>query len=157
MTRRPRNGFATATAMAVVALAAVALASLAALLASDGRRTRDALNDAQLRQLLLAGADEAGRRVGADDAGAGGGTTVALPPDLEAAGGSVRLTVDPSGFGGGDVRVVHVEATYAGRRGGQVLRFRREGGGWRLANTQPEQVRRIDATTGLATTKPSGR
>ena len=137
MNRRRRNGFATATAMAVVALAAVALASLAALLVSDGRRTRDALDDAQLRQLLLAGADEATRRVGANDAGAaGGGTSLALPSELAAGGGSVRLTVDPPAVGEADVRVAHVEATYAGRRGGQVLRFRREEGGWRLVEAQ---------------------
>src|SRR4051812_17106737 len=117
MTRR-RTGFATATSMAVVALAAVALASLAALLVSDGRRTRNALDDAQLRQLLLAGADDAGRRVGADDGGPAGGAPLVLPPDLAAGGGSVRLTVDPPGAVGADDRLVHVDAAYAGRRGG---------------------------------------
>jgi hypothetical protein len=60
--RRRRRAFATTTALTLLAIVGVALAALATLLAADARRTRTAAQEAQLRQLLLAGAAAAGDR-----------------------------------------------------------------------------------------------
>src|SRR5262245_19707193 len=60
---KPHNGFALVTAILVLALVAAAIASLASSMSSDARRTLDRARDAQLEQLLLAGAADAGQHL----------------------------------------------------------------------------------------------
>jgi hypothetical protein len=54
--RSSRRGVATITAITLLGLVGIALAAMGTLLAADARRTRAAESEAQLRQLLLAGA-----------------------------------------------------------------------------------------------------
>lgn len=58
MTKRlnPKRGMATFTAIVMAATLGIALASIGAVFAHQAKRTRAAQDDAQLRQLLLAGA-----------------------------------------------------------------------------------------------------
>jgi hypothetical protein len=128
------RGFATLTAIALVALVAVAMAAAAAVFRLDVRRTAAAVDDAQLRQMLLAG-ERAARarldaRAGAPAAAAG--EAVALPPPLAAAGATLRISIAPDAAGA----AATVEAALAGRAAAQTLRYERGPGGWRLASAE---------------------
>jgi type II secretory pathway component PulK len=52
---RRRRGFAMLTALALISIVGLGLAAMAALFASEARRSAQQRDDAQLRQLLLAG------------------------------------------------------------------------------------------------------
>ena len=67
MTRIPahhrRRAFAAVTAIVMIGLVASTLAALAVMFAADARRTRAASTEAQLRQLLIAGAADVQQRL----------------------------------------------------------------------------------------------
>jgi len=124
--RRPKNSaFAAITAVVMLGLVASALAAMAMMFAADARRTRNAGADAQLRQLLVAGAADVQQRL------KGGQTTfdakVPAPAD-----GVIQLSAAMEGDG---VRAV-VMATLGPRRTEQTLRFTRDGDRWRLARVE---------------------
>lgn len=127
-----RPGFASVTAVILIALVGAALAAAVTLLGAESRRTRSAVEDAQLRQLLLAG--EAGARQHLARRGAADGTAVplALPADLSAAGARVELRFSPDEAG--DSCEVRVDASLGRRRASQSLRFNRGNRGteWQL-------------------------
>jgi hypothetical protein len=85
-----RRGFATITALALLSLVGTALATLTLTFAADARRTARESTDAQLRQLLFAGAVQArqimdGGQTPADP------IAVRLPSPLIADGGQLVL------------------------------------------------------------------
>ena len=100
--RCPRRGFAMIVAVALVALVAVALGAVMSLFRLDLDRTANALEQAQLRQMLLAG-ERAARgqleTVTANPQGAQGPApvVVALPAALVADGGALSVSVTTSG------------------------------------------------------------
>jgi len=134
--RRPRHrrGLAMLTAIALIALVGMAMAAAGAVFHLDLRRTAAAVQDAQLRQLLVAG--ERAAREALPAAGAGAVTDadhpVALPPALAARGASLVVRFDP-GKKPGDATAT-VEAALEGRVMSQTLHYERGPAGWRLAS-----------------------
>lgn len=130
------------TAIALVALVAVAMAAVGSMFRLNLRRTGEALADAQLRQLLIAGERAARERLAsakASDAVPSNAVrafdhSVPLPAPLAAAGGSLKLRIQPAR---GDNTAATVEATVEaaleGRSLSQALRYERGPAGWTLA------------------------
>ena len=120
-----RRGVAAATAVSLLAMVGVTLAAMGAFFASEARRTRDATTEAQLRQLLLAGATIAARvaPVKAE-------TPLELPPSLAADG--AHVVVRPVEAPEAGVMVTEVDATIADRRMTQTLRFALRDGRWQV-------------------------
>ena len=123
--RAKTSAFAAVTAVVMLGLVASVLAALAMMFAADARRTRNAAADAQLRQLLIAGAADVQQRLKQ------GQTTfdVKVPAPAE---GEMQLRATAEGDG---VRAV-VAATLGTRRGEQTLKFTRDGARWRLASVE---------------------
>lgn len=131
--RRRSRGFAALTAIALIAIVGLGLAAMAALFAGETRRTGRQRDDAQLRQLLIAG------EVAARDALARGERegTVALPADLTSLG--ARLTFSP--IGDPSDREAHVRVTAStadGRTMSQRLTYAATDGKWELRSAELE-------------------
>ncbi len=129
MTRHRRatsSAFAAVTAVVMLGLVASVLAALAMMFAADARRTRNAAADAQLRQLLIAGAADVQQRL------TQGQTTFEVNVAAPAAEGHIQLRATAEGDG---VRAV-VAATLGTRRSEQTLHFTRDGDRWRLASVE---------------------
>jgi hypothetical protein len=114
-------------------------------LVTDARRTRSAEIETQLRQLLLAAADEAGRNLSTwNSAPAEGKPASELPiplPNTLASDGSLKLTLTQPGLTAAanpESLEIRVDATWCGRRAVETLRYRRANGAWSL-----EEVRRV--------------
>ena len=113
--------------MFLVGLVVAGLAVTVAGLAAQGRRTRAAVVDAQLRQLLLAGgADVVARSADWGDATAGS-WTMAVPAEL--AGCTVNVRVEPTDAGAAQATVT---AAADRRRAVQRMTFKRVEDRWRL-------------------------
>jgi hypothetical protein len=123
------------TALALVALVAVAIAAALSVFRLDLRRTAGAVDDAQLRQLLLAGQRAVRDRLPRD---AGAVPTIeqpmALPPPL-AAEGAVRLHLRPGAAR--DTADAGIEARLGNRTATQTLRYERGPTGWSLVSADP--------------------
>ena len=128
---KPR-AMAMLAAVALVGIAAAAVVALSASLTADAQRTRRTAQDAQLRQLLLAGAasvaDRAAQWPEAPDAK---GWEVALPQPLIGRG-TIRI-LDASQEGRTTYRV---EATFDGRHASTDLRLERRGGSWQVISAE---------------------
>ena len=123
-TRAP--AFAAVTAIVLMGLVATTLAATVMVFAADARRTRAAVAEAQLRQLLLAGAADV--RVRLDKGETTFDAKLATPADGEV---QLNSTAD------GDAAVnATVSATVASRRAEQTLRFIRDGDRWKLAGVE---------------------
>ena len=111
-------------AIVLMGLVATTLAGAAMVFAADARRTRAAVTEAQLRQLLIAGAADVQQRL------AKGETTfdAKLPAPAD---GVVQLTATPDGDAA--IRIT-VTATLAPRHIEQTLHFTRDGDTWKLAS-----------------------
>lgn len=136
---RRHRGFASVTAIALIAPVSLALMMLMSLLHSDVRRTAGGLVDAQIRQLLIAGQIAARKEI---EKGSGGQDSIArplaLPPGLTADGASLAVrivSVTPS------EAEVRVEAQIGRDLGAQTLRFRQSNGAWTLASVNLERGR----------------
>ncbi|MDQ3440401.1 MAG: hypothetical protein M3478_08650 [Planctomycetota bacterium] len=127
-----QRGFATATALTLLAFVAVLLAAIGSWIGIDARRTREAATETQLRQLLLAGAVAAG-----EETAAAGTTTVPLPANLTDDAASVTIDIAMPSQG---ERTATIDASFAARHARQVVRFARRDGGWTLvsATVDPE-------------------
>ena len=133
--RHTSRGFASITAIALISIVGLALAALASLFASETRRTGLQRDDAQLRQLLIAGevatrqALARGERKGA----------VELPADLAAAGTTLTFAPDGDGDAGAtDPRLRVTARTADGRVQSQVLTYRPDGQRWTLRTADLE-------------------
>ena len=127
-----RRGFATATALTLLALVAVLLAAMGSSIGIEARRTRHAAVETQLRQLLLAGAAAAG-----EETAAAGTTSVPLPSHLTDDTASLTINIVMRSPG---ERTVTIDASVAARHARQVVRFALRDGGWDLvsASIDPE-------------------
>jgi len=133
---RHRRGLAMLTAIALIALVGVAMAAAGAVFRIDLHRTAAAVQDAQLRQMLVVGERAAREALPAAGAGAGAVTEsnhpVALPPALAARGESLVVRFGPRKKDG--EATATVEAALEGRVASQTLLYERGPGGGRLAS-----------------------
>jgi len=116
-----RRGFASMTALGLLALVAAAMVALADRFAEDVRQTLDHATDAQLRQLLIAGA------VAVEQ----GDGDIALASELTR-DFAVRIdeTIE------NDRRIVTITASDIHQTERQVLIYLRDTNGWRLEQAQ---------------------
>jgi hypothetical protein len=127
MKRKTRRGFALIVAIALVAMVAMTIASIGFVMRTEVLRTRAAGDEAQLRQLLLAGTQTARARLAAAGGKADG--AMALPDSLAGAGASVSLTEESTAA---DQAAVRIEASLGSRRLSQVVHFVQKSGAWQV-------------------------
>jgi len=133
MTRlRRRGGFAAVTSIFLLGLAAMALTALASLTTLEARRTRADAQQAQLRQLLLAGTADIRARSAhwGDAAPKDEKWEVALPSDLSGDGASLNCHA-AAAASGGEERVT-IEAALDRAHASQILALRRDNDQWRV-------------------------
>ena len=118
----PRRGFASIFAISLIILVGAALVVLSAYFAMDASRTRAGQQEAQLRQLLTAGAVAAVAR--ADDPRE---TKLQLPTEL----GDAKVSIRPVS-GSGEERSVVVVAKVGAREMSQVLKLHRGQDRWNV-------------------------
>jgi hypothetical protein len=139
--RTRRRGFVGIFSITMIILVGSALVALSAYFAMDARRTRAQAQDAQLRQLLIAGAAAA-----LDRADSTGKSALDLPKELADAKVSIEIA------GGGDDRKAWIIAKIEKREFSQALSLHRSAGKWSLVSAQ------LDASSQpLAPTQPSER
>jgi len=134
ITRTPaRRGFAMLTAITLVALVGVAMAAAGSVFRLDLRRTAAVTQDAQLRQLLIAGERAARDKLPATPGPvAPSEGAVPLPPALASRGATLSVRI---GAGPNDAEAAAtVGAALAGRVVTQTLTYQRGPAGWRLAS-----------------------
>lgn len=127
-----RKGFAGVTAVTLLAMLGVMLAAMGSFIAAEARRTYDAASEAQLRQLLLAGASAASGRLPLS-----GETKLALPPSLAADG--YRLVIQPTGAAEPNTALVEIIAIAGEYDRRQTIRFMQRNGRWQMADAALEQ------------------
>jgi hypothetical protein len=142
-TERNRRGFAATVAVVMIGLVGATLLAMSSIFAIEARRARGEASDAQLRQLLLAGAAQAAQiaSAGAVDPAAKP-VNVPLPQTLAQQGGRLVLTATQPKDGRLEIAV---EASVAGKTRRQTLAFTNTAGPWRL----------VSATLGDAATERS--
>jgi hypothetical protein len=126
---RTRRAFATLTAIALISIVAVGLAAITTLFAADVKRTLRHADDAQLRQLLIAG------QLAVTAAPKPGKADVPLPPELQSAGATLAYDANPAP----DDAVLRVTVTArmaSGRAMTQTLHFIRDGDRWVLRSAE---------------------
>jgi hypothetical protein len=131
--RRPgagRGGFAMILALAMLAVIVVVCTVVMTGVASQVKLVGRGAQGAQLRQLLLAGAQEARAAL---DAGSTGNVAVPLPRELS--DGGAGLAVHLGNVKDGQVSV-EVDARSDERHMSQQLTFRQDEGRWRLVSAQ---------------------
>lgn len=130
--KRRRAFIATVTAVTLMGLASVAFTAIVAATIADVRRTRQLESDAQLRQLLLAGAADAAARAKTwGDTPEPASWELALPQELAERGFRVHLvTTMPEPASKPDTVEVRVQADGAMTGRSEVLRFTRTAGRW---------------------------
>jgi hypothetical protein len=128
-----RHGFAGATAVTMLALVGVTIAAMSSMFVAEARRTRDAAIDAQMRQLLIAGAAVAGQQLQSPEP-ANTEIRIELPPAPAAEG--FGLVLRPAAAADPGVRVIEVIASWNEREMNQTLRFVRRQDRWALAGAR---------------------
>jgi hypothetical protein len=126
---RRRGGFAIIIVVSLIAFLGIALATLAAGFTASARLTRGAEDDAQLRQLLLAG-----ERAARQQLSAAGAPSLTLPPELT--NREAAVNVEP--LADGEPGAFRVEVQLGKRRMAQVVRYTRDGDTWRLVDARLE-------------------
>jgi len=140
--RCPRHqGFASIMAIFMIILVGAVLATTATYFVAEARRTQRDAEDAQLRQLLTAGAAVACQ---SDSA-----TTLALPSELSSQQAKVEIVLD---IASGDSRHVLIKATLGNRHMEQSLQLTRRGDRWAIASVDAD-----DDHVPAASTQPSER
>src|SRR2546429_8531504 len=89
---RKDRGFALLVALLTLSIVGVAMLSLAAATSADGRRTLAQARDAQLRQLLLAGAADVAAGLKSAPAGDGHSLAVRIPENRGAGGATAQIS-----------------------------------------------------------------
>ena len=117
-------------ALALVALAGAAAVAVGLAVTRDFQRSQRQADEAQLRQLLLAGAADAAGRVASAE-GPQAEWTIALPKELADRGRALRATRDETKS---DSIAIVVHAELAGHVREQQLRFTKADGRWRLTS-----------------------
>ncbi len=133
--RAPRPGFATLLALSVLVLIGALSAGLVALGNAQLQRTAERQRQAQVEQLLHAGAIAAPRHVIGWRAGDEDKTrTVPVPAALEARGAAVTLWVEQTIPN--VERLAHIEVLLDGRPARQRLRYVHDAKGWGLVEAK---------------------
>jgi hypothetical protein len=132
-TVRPyRGAFATVTAVALIGIVGAVLAMLAGLLASQVKRNIAQTQDAQLRQLLIAGEVAVHHSLGGSEVGP---VVVPLPPELQSAGLSLSFEIlAHNGAKSVDARMT--ARTVNGHSLSQTLRYVSTDNGWQLRSAE---------------------
>jgi len=124
----PRRGFAIILAIAMMALASATIVVLTRQLGFEVTRTRLAVTDAQLRQLLVAGGRDAvaharewGKEAGVSD------WQIDLPQPLKTQGATLMLGSRPVSPTMAEIRM---DAQIEDRKISQTLHFSHAAGGW---------------------------
>jgi len=128
--RRRQRGFAGIMAILLLILVASTLAVLGWAAVVEARRSRATQDEAQLRQLLSAGAAAAGRMLDSSGDVSAGARDVAIPSELAGTNASLKLTFAPAGP---DREQVEVRATVLRRQARQTVEFTRATGHWTVA------------------------
>ena len=135
-----RRGFATIFAISLIIMVGSALVAMSAYFAMDATRTRTQAQDAQLRQLLTAGAIAA-----IDRADSLGKTSLDLPSDLNGASVSIEI------IGTGDSKKAVITAAFNQRRSLQTLTLHRNATGekakWSIVAAELDSVAQPPAAT----------
>ena len=126
---RRRSGFAAIMAISLIILVGGTLVAMSAGVVAEVKKTRSDAIDAQLRELLIAGAAAAH-----DAANSADGKTISVPTPTELAAESAALKLTPAKDG--DHVHVAVEADFAGRRAHQTLTLIRDGERWKLTDAR---------------------
>lgn len=129
---RARSAFAAATAITLLALVGVVIASLATSFALDAKRTAAGADDAQLRQLLLAGAASAVDRLNHQQPTSPAEWDVPLPSSLVDRQASLNASLSLAAEG--DSATAIVNATFSGKTARQTLTFKRSAERWTIAD-----------------------
>lgn len=129
-------GFATFTAITLITLVALAVMAMTLLTMLDARRQQHAQTEAQLRQMLLAGAAAAPTILIEFDPL--GEHTITLPEALASRGASLTAKVDRLYADG---RQVTLTAALPRGRAQQTLIFESMPGGWVLSDASLDRVR----------------
>lgn len=133
--RQQHRGFTIILAVVLLGLIAVAVAMIVHQLGYELRRTRTAYEDAQLRQLLLAGAQDVASN--SDRYNGQGQMTpqkVKLPKSLEDAGASLSVTRQEAPGKTGDIGIT---ARVGSREASESLRWEESSHRWSVV--LPEQ------------------
>jgi hypothetical protein len=127
---RRRRAFAVIFALFLIALVGAALLALTSLMTTDARRsTRDAV-DAQLRQLLHAGAVAAVQQMrNANELPPETGFDVALPREPGGALAQIHVSRGPAGH-------AMIDARLGDRTARQQVELVRDGGVWQVKSVQ---------------------
>lgn len=129
-----RGGFALLMAIIMMTLLGIALAAMSAAFAYQAKRTGNVRRDAQLRQLLLAGADAVAERAQQWPADAAEQKwTVELPKALAGDGASLAVTVQKTASADAAKLIAVVRAAIDGMSENQTLTLTRIDGRWRIS------------------------
>jgi len=113
---------ASIIAVVMIGLVGIALVTLGTVFAGQFKRTRAAAADAQLRQMLTAGAVMA-TQMSADD------KDISLPKELADDGAKLHVTVHRDG----DRATAEIEANLGARSMDQTVHLERRDGRWKVA------------------------
>ena len=133
-----RRGMAAIIAVVMIALVGAALVTLGTVFASQVKRTRAAASEAQLRQLLVAGAVVA-TQMTEDD------REIALPKELANDGATLHVKIHRDG----DRATVEIVAKVQSRVLDETIRMEGRDGKWRIIEIVHDQP--------PASTQPSDR
>ena len=128
------RAFVVLTALILMALVGVAITAMSADFSADARRTWDQISDAQLEQLLFAGAAEAPSHLTDKPPVSGESWEVGLPQILAIRGATLRTNVGSVQESGPVSLVIH--ATLDNRSAEQTLQFRNDAGTWKLVSAR---------------------
>jgi hypothetical protein len=131
------RAFATLIAITLIAFVATTLTALSFLFATEVRRTRDAADDAQLQQLLLAGAVVVQSQAAAWPAQPPAfDQDLPLPPSLAADGAAAHLLLLPNSPPGR--ATCRITARLGSHHAAQRLTFTRTNNAWHLTQANLE-------------------
>ena len=129
--RHRTTGFAMVTAIVLIGLAAMTMTALSITIYTQATRTRLATEDAQLRQLLIAGATFAIEKAQSNTTGH---FQVSLPDPLRA--NAAKLTIDLQPRTSDNEQTAEVEASLPHHRTSQRLKLALQNGAWQIAEAR---------------------
>jgi type II secretory pathway component PulK len=129
--RTHRGGFALMMAIVLIAVVAMCLAAIGATSFMQAERSRSLAEDAQLRQLLLAGADVARNRL---EKSAPMDAAMSLPDSLTEQGAAVTLQTQKGADA--DHQNIEISAVMARRSLSQQVHLVHESGSWQIVSAE---------------------
>ena len=123
-----RPAFAMVTAIVLTGIIALTLAALGSAFVIQSRRTLALAEEAQLRQLLLAGALEAKSRLATSAVDRN--ISIALPDELRDRGASLRLQPEANPAAG--QAIIRIDAAFPRHRMSQRISFAQTNGRWQI-------------------------